>query len=179
MKDFSQKMDNLARMLLPGGMTILLFIAFTLPRIGFAGMANFPPHILAISIYYWTIFHPASMPYWFLFLLGLLSDSLLAMPLGMTSLILILFRLLVLSQQHSLVKESFLGIWAGFAICVVLMQSLQWLLTSFYSQDLLPIGPLAMQWVFTIGLYPLAHILFNMLYAYLPRLPKYGSNSYL
>lgn len=176
MKDFSQKLDHWSRMLLPGGMTLLLFIIFLLPHLGFAGMAYFPPQILMISIYYWTIFHPASMPFWFIFLLGLISDSLFMAPLGITSLTLILFRLLILSQQHFLMKESFWGIWLGFAVSMALTQLLQWAITSAYFLSLLPFGPMAMQWVFTVGLYPLAHLLFNVFYNYLPPPSKHGGS---
>ncbi|MGB1539326.1 MAG: rod shape-determining protein MreD [Rickettsiales bacterium] len=167
MQDIGQKLDHTARMMLPGILTIFLLLLLLLP-FGMAGLAYFPPDICLISVYYWVLFRPSAFPFWFVFLLGILQDALLGVPLGMSSFLLILFRLLVLSQHRQLAKETFWAIWVGFGILSALFSLCAWLLASVFESALLPFQFFLMQWLFTIGLYPLAHLVFNRLYHYLP-----------
>lgn len=168
MFDYQQKIDHFARMLLPGLCTLLLLLLSLVP-IGLSGLALFPIEVCLISIYYWAIFRPSAMPFWFVFLLGVLRDALMGMPLGVASLIFILFRLAVLSQQRSLVKETFWATWVGFGLITIPALLLQWLLVSAFDRALLPVQDVVMQWIVTFGLYPLLHIVFNALYRFLPR----------
>lgn len=154
-------------MLLPGICTLLLLL-LSLLQIGLAGLSHFPVEVCLISIYYWTVFRPTAMPFWFVFLLGVIRDSLMGGALGISSLTYILFRLIVLSQQRLLVKETFWATWLGFGMVMIPALTFHWLLTCAYVKSLLPVTDLLMQWVFTFGLYPLLHILFNALYGFLP-----------
>lgn len=167
MFDYTQKIDHFARMMLPTICTLLLLL-LSLLQIGLAGLARFPVDVCLISIYYWTVFRPTAMPFWVVFALGVIRDALMGAPLGISSLTFILFRLIVLSQQRFLVKEAFWATWLGFGLVLVPVFTFQWLLTSAYVRSLLPVTDLFMQWVFTFGLYPLLHIVFNALYRFLP-----------
>gem|GEM_PF-216666 len=167
MVDSSFKFEYYARMALPGLGTLMFFL-LSLAPIGLAGMGDFPPDIILISIYYWTIFRPAAIPFWLVFLLGILRDALFGIALGMSSLIFIFFRLLVLSQQRYLVKETFWAMWVGFGLIIVPVLFAQWALASAYEKELLRPGASFMQWCFTFGLYPLLHVAFNALYRFLP-----------
>lgn len=167
MFDSAQKIDHFLRLLLPG-ICVLVLLLLSLLQLGLDGMALFPIDVGLISIYYWTIFRPSTMPFWFIFLLGIIRDALMFAPLGMSSLIFILYRLIVLSQQPLLAKEAFWAMWLGFGLTIIPILTLHWLLFCAYTQALLPVMPLAMQWVLTLGLYPLLHIVFNALYSFLP-----------
>lgn len=173
MFDYRQKIDHFARMLVPGICTVLLLL-LSLTPIGLSGMALFPIDVCLISIYYWAIFRPAALPFWFVFLLGIVRDALMGMPLGLSSLIFILFRLVVLSQQRYLIKETFWATWAGFGIVAIPTLTVQWLLASAYVREVQPLMPAIMQWIFTFGLYPVLHIVFNALYGFLPPLAGRG-----
>lgn len=168
MFDYTQKLDYFARLLLPGICTIVLLVLSLLP-IGLTGQGMFPVDVCLIAIYYWAIFRPSTLPFWFVFLLGVARDALMGAPLGISSLVFILFRLMVLSQQRFLVKETFWATWLGFTLASIPALTLQWLLASAYSRAILPLTPGIMQWVFTFGLYPLLHIVFNALYSFLPK----------
>lgn len=170
MFNYSQKIDYFSRLLLPGICTLVLLVLSMLP-IGLSGQGQFPVDVCLISIYYWTIFRPVTMPFWFVFLLGVVRDSLMGGALGISSLVFILFRLMVFTQQRFLVKETFWATWLGFGLAALPAFILQWLLTSAFNRAILPVTPLAMQWVFTFGLYPLLHIVFNALYSFLPGQP--------
>lgn len=159
--------EYIARMMLPGISTFLLYLAGLAP-IGLSGMGNFPPDIILISIYYWSIFRPGAIPFWLVFVLGVFKDSLFGVALGISSLIFIFFRLLVLSQQRYLIKETFWAMWVGFGLVAVPAMMMQWLLSSAYLKSVIPVQDIIMQWVFTFGLYPLLHIIFNAIYRLLP-----------
>lgn len=178
MLNYTQKCDHFLRMLIPGMCTLVLLL-LSLLKIGLAGLALFPVDICLISIYYWTIFRPNAMPFWFVFVLGVIRDSLMGTPLGLSSLVFLLFRLYVLSQQRFLAKEAFFAMWMGFGLVAVPTLTAYWLFSSIYFRSLLPFAPLAMQWVFTFGLYPLLHILFNALYSALPNQAGRGKQSKL
>lgn len=167
MLNYPQKLDLFFRMLLPGMCTLVLLL-ISLLKAGLSGLALFPVDVCLISIYYWTIFRPSAMPFWFVFVLGVIRDGLMGTPLGISSLIFILFRLFVLSQQRYLTKEAFFAMWMGFGLVTVPTLAVYWFISSMYAGSLLPLIPLGMQWVFTFGLYPLFHILFNALYSFLP-----------
>jgi rod shape-determining protein MreD len=167
MFDYQQKIDHYARMLVPG-ICVLLLLVLSLAPLGMMGLALFPVDICLISIYYWVIFRPTALPFWFVFLLGIIRDALTGMPLGISSLLFLLFRIVVLSQQRYLVKETFWATWLGFGIVTIPVLGLHWLLASAYVRAAQPLMPVMMQWVVTFGLYPMLHILFNMLYGFLP-----------
>lgn len=167
MVDIGLKLEYFVRMTMPALATLMLFLLGLVP-IGMAGTGDFPPDICLISIYYWTIFRANAIPFWFVFLLGILRDSLFGVALGMSSLIFIFFRLLILSQQRYLIKETFWAMWVGFGLVIIPTLFIQWLMVSAYIKSLLPPMPTLMQWVFTFGLYPLLHLLFNAIYRFLP-----------
>lgn len=174
MKDFGQKMDYTARMMLPGIATLLLFILTLLP-IGMAGISVFTPNLSLVSIYYWTIFYPAAMPYWFVFILGVFVDSLHGEPLGISSLVFLVFRFLVMVQQRLLARETFIAMWFSFGLGLAAILLIYWIALTIYHQAALPLEPVLMQWVFTFGIYPLAHMGFSLLYRHLPSLSGHGS----
>lgn len=169
MFDARQKIDHFARMLLPGICTLLLLI-LSLLQIGLAGLARFPIEVCLIAIYYWTVFRPTAMPFWFVFVLGVIRDSLMGGALGISSLTYLLFRLIVLTQQRMRMNDTFWATWLGFGMVMVPALTFHWLLASAFARQLLPVGDLLMQWIFTFGFYPLLHILFNALYSFLPGL---------
>lgn len=161
------KLEYLSRMAIPALCTLMLYLLGLIP-LSIPGLNEFVPDVCLISIYYWSIFRPGAMPFWFVFLLGILRDSLFGFALGISSLLFIFFRLLVLSQQPHLVKESFWTTWIGFALVTAPVLFCYWLLASAYGKAFITAIPLLMQWVFTVGLYPLLYILFNSIYRFLP-----------
>lgn len=171
MHDYQQKIDHQARILLPALATCVFFI-LTLVPISIPGLASFLPDVCLISIYYWTILRPDVMPYWFVFLLGLVKDAMLGNPLGLFSLIFILFRLLVERQRVLLAKETFLATWINFSLLALATLVASWLLMCLYLKTVIPLIDIAMQWILTSAFYPLLHMAFNALYVFLPKETK-------
>ncbi len=167
MHDLGQKIDYGARLTLPGIVTVFLLFLFSLP-LGPDGWAAFPPHICLISLYYWSLFHPTTFPLWFIFLLGILHDALFGAPLGFSSLFFILFNRIILAQQRFAIRENFWASWCGFGLAAALFFMAYWVAMSIYSGQIVPIDTAIMQWIFTVGFYPLAHAGFNLLHRCLP-----------
>ncbi len=136
------------------------------------GAALPTPMIAWISVYYWSLFRPVSLPYWFLFLLGLLQDQVCGLPLGMSSMLLLLLRLLITRARHLITLQHFIAIWMGFALIVTLSALFSFIQYSLIMQDWHDenLWRLLFSAAFTWVLYPLFHLLFNHLYALLPTL---------
>lgn len=156
--------------LLPG-FVITLAVAFcgTASLIG----PTLPTPMLAwIGVYYWSLFRPASLPYWFLFLLGIMQDLVCGLPLGLSSLLLLLLRLFITRGRHLITLQHFIAIWTGFAIAAFVSGVLTFVLFSAIEDDWEQVNltRILLSSLFTFILYPVFHLLFNKLYALLPAL---------
>lgn len=161
------RLELSSRLLAPGIVTLFLVLFMVAPR-QITGSVEFMPLFALMSIYYWGIFRPDVMPYWFVFIVGLLQDTLLGQPLGISSLLYLLFRWMVPRQRRLFTRQVFGALWLGFVLITATIFLLKWTcLTLFFGR---PMGlqPAAMQWVITVGLYPFLHQLFNQIYRLLP-----------
>lgn len=131
--------------------------------------ANVLPMFSLMAVYYWAMFMPNLMNYVFLFALGILQDILLSLPLGGSSLILMLFRMLVVSQQRVFGKETFWGLWFWFGVMSALAFACFWAVMSFVANGMIPINSSITQWLITVICYPLMHGLFTRIYRFIPK----------
>ncbi len=97
----------------------------------FAGIISVPlfSHItlsisfLMMAVYYWSISRPTLIPSWMVFVLGLLTDTLTMIPLGVNALMLLIIQRLVVRQRRYLMAQPFILLWLGF----VVVNALSWL----------------------------------------------------
>jgi rod shape-determining protein MreD len=171
-RSFLAQFDALIRKSLPILFTLLLLCISLIPR-HLSGFGQFVPLFSFMAIYYWALFHPSSMPYWFVFALGLLQDIFFGMPLGLSSLLFIGLRASVIHQGALFSREAFWFIWFGFAMFSSIFYILGWLLVSFYYQQSMPYQAALIQCMLTIFVYPIIHWSFNKLYALLPKMERY------
>src|ERR1700733_13859846 len=76
------------------------------------------PLLVITSIYYWCMFRPGTLPYSFLFVLGILQDTLFCSPLGFSSFINMVCAWIVIHRFHLVGGVSFVTIWLRFiAVC--------------------------------------------------------------
>lgn len=128
------------------------------------GMSRMMPMLVLISIYYWGIFNPRSLPYIFLFVLGLLQDTLAGLPLGISSFANVLFAWIVSDRAHITSNMSFKMIWRKFAVLSFAIIMLEWLIICLYYNRLYPFSPELGAWISTLLAYPLLHAFFNATY---------------
>ncbi len=94
----------------PALVTIFLLIVYLMPK-HISGLGNIMPLLPLMSIFYWGLRYAAFMPYWFVFLLGVVSDSLTGMPIGISSVLYMIFLLVLHAQHKYIYKEGFIIIW--------------------------------------------------------------------
>jgi rod shape-determining protein MreD len=158
----AEPVNGLGPKLVPGLLTVILAI-FTVVPVAIPGYASVTPNFVLMSIYHWSIYRPEHMPYFAVFLIGLLLDLLTTAPgsvVGLTPLLLLIVRSTVLAQRRFFAGRSFPVVWWGFALVVALFDSLTWLVDSGLNGALLEPRSIAFQAVLTVACFPVLTLLF-------------------
>ncbi|MES2676794.1 MAG: rod shape-determining protein MreD [Pseudomonadota bacterium] len=142
----------------------ILFAMLNLSNIKIEYVANFLPLFDVMIIYYFAVLRPQVFAVWFLFLLGLIGDSINGFPLGITSLSYILtVKLFNSLNQRILVKENFQQIFGQFIAFAFIILFLKWAMLSIYHfKNYNFVNPM-IQLVITATLYVLLHKFFDYL----------------
>ncbi len=150
---FWQRLDSIARRMLPFAVTVVLAMAAAVP-LHLPGFAALAPAVTLISVYYWTIFRPDLMPAPAVFAIGLLQDILSGTALGVNALILLLVYTVVLGQRRFFLGKSFLVMWWGFALVVAGAFMAMWMMLSSLDGAILDPLPAVFEGLVTVGLFP-------------------------
>ena len=153
-----RRLDAAARFALPVGLTTLAMLALAAP-LGLPAQAELQPQFVLASVFFWTLYRPASMPPVAVFLLGLLADLLGEAPPGVAVLSLLVVHALVLRWRRGLARQSFLLVWIAFAAIAIAAALLGWAATSLLRVRLLPFAPVVLEAMLGIGLYPVLAVL--------------------
>lgn len=113
------------------------------------------PHLPFLAVAAWTLFVPELMRPWTAFALGILTDAMLGLPLGVNATLLPVLSLSLSAFERRFGHLPFLAEWALVAIASLLYFFLSWELLSFVRGDL-PFAPLLFQAGTTALAYPLA-----------------------
>lgn len=149
--------------ILPAILTLVLMLAGLSLR-HLSGVGYFTPLFALICIFYWGLSYGRSMPYWFLFFLGLFTDVLMGMPLGLSSLLYMVFLALLQMQHKYIYKESFFVYWGYFAAMSAGFCIMRWVGLSFFNGRAEGVLYPLLQWMMTACFYPLLHKIFVLLY---------------
>lgn len=136
-------------------LTTLLFIILGILSWPIPYVGSITPSIGLASIYYWSMYRPDLMRTYMVFLLGLLSDALNYMPLGLTALVFVAVHQLSFSQRRFFVGQFFPMLWSGFALVALLAAFVQWLFLSLINDYQMSVAPVFIQTLLTIILFPL------------------------
>lgn len=150
---FFQRLDLQIRGLLPVVTTVLLLLVGLIPW-HLPSLAMITPAYPLIAVYFWSIYQPHRLPFWVTFLIGVLQDLLLGMPVGQAALGLLLIQGLVVSQRRFFIAKPFRVVWWGFAIVAPLSAALSWATASIVRDGFVPVLPVVAQTVVTVLLYP-------------------------
>jgi rod shape-determining protein MreD len=151
--DWLGRLEHRLRALLPGATTMFLVILGLIPW-HVPGIAVVTPAFVLIAIYFWSVYHPQLLPYWLTFLIGVVQDLLLGLPIGQGALGLLLFQGFVVSQRRFLLTKPFLVVWWGFAIIAPLGALIAWAIASIVRDAVIPVVPVVVQTAITVLLYP-------------------------
>lgn len=129
--------------------------------------SHFMPVLPLIPLFYWGMRQMQVVPYVWVALLGVMVDAVSGLPLGLTALAQIFFLFMVRGQRKHLHKEGFIIQWGFFALVLGLTELFTWgMLLAFYSHSP-PVVPVVMQWLMTVCVYPLFHVVFDAVQHYL------------
>jgi rod shape-determining protein MreD len=142
----------------------ILFTIFNLSSAQSAAMPAFVPLFDVMIIYYFAVYRNGIFSFWFLFLLGLWSDALSGLPLGITSFcyLLVVKFFHILNQRFSL-RENFRQIFEQFIGFIFALLILKWLLLSLYNGAFYSLSPILAQMILTSVLYIIMHKFFDYL----------------
>lgn len=132
---------------------LLLLLGIALP-FNIPAIAAMPPLLAHCAVYYWSVHRADLMPLPLLFILGLLADAVMRLPLGVTGLSFMLIAFLVQLQRPIFTDQSYRTLWLGFAVILSLTLAAQWLLMSLLTHRFLPWLPLLLQGALTLALFP-------------------------
>jgi len=150
---FWQRLDTIARRILPVAITLMLAMAAAVP-LHVPGYAAVAPAVTLISVYYWTIFRPDLMPAAAVFGIGLFQDVLSGTPLGVNALVMLLVFAVVLGQRRFFLGKSFLVMWWGFALVVMGAFAATWMVLSSLEGAVLDPLPAVFQGTVTAAVFP-------------------------
>jgi len=134
------------------------------------------PQLGVIAVFFWVIYRPDLMTYGAAFAIGLVADIVMGAPLGITALVLIVVRRVVLAQRRYFIGKPFHVLWFGFAMIAIPAALLGWLIASIYLFDGLAIQRVLVQAGLTIIMFPPTAWLLTRCQALLPmpRAPVLG-----
>jgi rod shape-determining protein MreD len=144
--------------LLPVATTVLA-VLLSIQPIHIPGYAAVTPAFALMAVYHWTIYRPELLPAAALFLIGTAQDLLSGGLVGVTALVLVLARAIVLGQRGHFVNRPFPFVWAGFMLLASGTMLCLWLLHSLLAAQLLDFGAAVFRAVLTVSLYPAASFL--------------------
>lgn len=135
-----------------GVLLLAQFGAYGIPKLG-----HYYPLIAYSSIFFWSIYKPAALPYSFLFLCGLVHDSFAHYPLGMSSILYMAMRAAIASQGKIIEDWTFNMQWSVFTLAMMLVQMLGWVMIAVHYSAPLSFTPLLISMGITVLLYPLIY----------------------
>lgn len=156
MLPYARRLELLFLSCLPGIIALILAVFCLAPK-HWQGLSSVMPLLPLMPVFYWGMLHAKEMPYWFVFLLGLVMDAVLGMPLALSSLLYIVFLALLHAQRKYIHKEGFLIKWGYFAALIMVISGLNWICLSMMQERSLSLAPPFIQWVLTVCCYPLFH----------------------
>jgi rod shape-determining protein MreD len=153
-----QQADNPVARLLPIATTLLATVISIQPA-HIPGDAALTPAFTLMAVYHWTIYRPDLLPPLALFLVGITQDLLAGAPPGVTALVLLLARPLVLRQRRHFVNRPFPFVWAGFTVLTGSAILFLWTLHCLLDRVVVDFRGTVFRAVLTISMFPMASFL--------------------
>ncbi len=154
-----RRLDAAARRSLPVAFSLGLVLLLCAP-LDLPGQQALLPGATMSSVFFWSVFRPASMPAPMVFALGLLYDMLSFSPPGIAILTLLVVHIIGLGWRHGLARQGFLPVWVAFVLVAGAATLLDWALACGLSLRLLPVQPALFALALAAGTYPLLSALF-------------------
>ncbi len=155
-----RRLDIIARSCFPVSITLLLMMLTQVP-FGIYGQAELLPAVTLCAVWFWSLARPDTMPPPLVFLIGLLTDLMGYLPLGICAFTMLAVHGLATSLRRPLARHGFALIWLVFGLIAFTASVLIWLLVMLLSFHLLSPNAALFQAVLAIALYPVIAIPFS------------------
>jgi rod shape-determining protein MreD len=150
---WGRRMDMAARRSFPAGTTVLAMLLTEMP-FGIAGQSALLPAVTLSSVWFWSVFRPASMPPPAVFVIGLVQDLLGYLPLGTSVLTLLVLHGIALRGRRFLAQQGFALVWGVFILIALAAAAFTWLVVVLLAMRLIPFAPVLFQAAVSAALYP-------------------------
>lgn len=147
---------------LPALLALLLLAVYAAPKY-LPGLSSIMPLLHLMPVFYWGLIHAREMPYWFVFLLGLLADAAGGLPLGFSALLYLVFLALLHVQRKYIAKEGFLAKWSYFAVLLAACEAGGWILMAILTGEPRGLAAVLARWALALCCYPMLHRAFDLL----------------
>lgn len=161
-------LDAQFRCFLPAITAVLALLIDQIPIPG-EGVGRTGPLALLCVVTFWSIYRPDLLPVPAVFAAGFVTDALAGLPLGLTSLTLILIRMVVVGQQRFFVARSFPVVWACFGVMATAAILFRWLLMSIWAGHVFRFTPSLFELLATFVAYPLVSLALGWIHNRVPR----------
>jgi rod shape-determining protein MreD len=147
------RVDGIAA-IVPTSMTVVLALLAAVP-LHIPGYMAVVPAFTLMGVFHWTVYRPDLLPPTIIFVIGLFLDFLTgARDPGMSPLVLLIARALVIRQRPFFVGRPFPFVWGGFALVAAATIAALWALTSALESTLLDARLSAFRWVLSVAFFP-------------------------
>lgn len=163
-----RQLDAQLRTLVPFATALIAVLLDVAPFLG-AGPASLTSFATLCAVYFWSLYRPDLFTSSAAFLTGIAYDALAGLPLGLTSLALLLVRNLMVVQQRFFLARSFPVVWSCFVLLVPAVEVARWLLSSLWWGHLFALRPALFEVLLTIALYPLVSWLLTRVHNQIPK----------
>jgi len=151
---FWQKITVSAKSSLPFILTLIIIFLSALP-LRMPDFIHVSPALGLIPIYHWAIYRSNLLPFYSIFLLGLLQDLLIGTPLGFYTLIFLTMYGMSLAQRRFFAGKAFHVYWFGFSVAALAIIILGWVLASIWAETFLNFDANLVQYAVLVGVFPM------------------------
>lgn len=164
-----QQLDVWARHALPAATALAAVLIDQLP-LPTPAASSVTPFVTLGVIFFWSLYRPDLMTAGTAFLIGVTFDALAGLPLGLTALVLLIVRGVMVAHQRFFLAKSFIVVWCCFFLLAPVAEAVRWLIASMWWGRLFALDPLVYQIGLTVALYPLVSWLLVLVYRQMPRI---------
>lgn len=157
------EVGHIVRKLMPAS-AMICWLFFSSSLHVMSSLSHFWPPISFAVIFFCAAFAPRLMPYFVLFVLGLLHDIIAMQPFGLAALQFVALRILITTQGRLITSFPFVMQWAVFSMATLLLLLAQWIVMGMHLGHVFPLSFATFPWLSVTALYPLVHRLLYPIY---------------
>ena len=142
---------------------ILFFLAFSETDFNFEKLSFLSFNLMYILIFYWVLKSPDILGYGFIFLVGIVNDVVIGLPIGVSSVTYLILAGFAAYIRQLTVQPSLVYDWIVFVPSIAVTNSIYFYILSIFFEFEINYITLALNTGITILFYPVIGILFSFL----------------